>query len=371
MGAYKRKRILVLTNNIGGLHSFRKEVIKAIVDSSIEVYISHPDIDDCSKYFEDLGCIMIPLKFEGRGINPFKDLILLYNYIRLIKEINPDTVLTYTIKPNVYGGLACRLCHKPQLPNITGLGDAVENGGLLQKIICILYKVSLKAAPTIFFQNESNLNFFLQHRLLQFRYILLPGSGVNLDYHTYQEYPKCNNIKFLLIARLIKDKGVDEFLKMAQVIKSKYPCTEFHILGSIDNFYQSRIEELVKRNIINYLGKTNDIRPYLKEVHCTILPSYHEGMSNVNLESQANGRPVITTNVSGCKETIKDNISGYLVIPRSSDDLINKVEKFIMLSYESKVNMGIAGRLHVESEFNRNIVVNKYLKEIEQINENN
>ena len=155
---------------------------------------------------------------------------------------------------------------------------------------------------------------------------------------------------------------------MAQVIKTKYPNTEFQILGRMDGSYQSRIEKLVNDGIINYLGTTSDIRPYLKEVHCTVLPSYHEGMSNVNLESQANGRPVITTNVPGCKETIEDNITGYLVTPRNSEDLIQKIEKFILLSYNNKQDMGIAGRKYVESRFSRQIVIDKYLKEVELLN---
>lgn len=356
-------KILVLTNNIGGLYSFRKEVIKAFVDKDAKMYISYPDDDERQDYFKQLGCEMISIKLERRGINPVKDLKLLTDYIRLIKKINPDLVLSYTIKPNIYGGIACRLCNVPQFANITGLGDAVENGGILQRMIILMYKIGLKKVQTVFFQNKNNLNFFLKKRILSSKYILLPGSGVNLDYHIYQKYPQEDKLKFLFIARLIKTKGVDEYLEMAQKIKREHPNTEFQILGDIDDNYRSIIDKLVNENIIKYLGKTTDVRPYLKEVHCTILPSYHEGMSNVNLESQANGRPVITTNVPGCVETILDNVSGYLVEARNALDLIQKVETFIQLSHEEKKNMGVLGRKYVEENFSRKIVVNAYLEE--------
>lgn len=363
-------KILILTNNIGGLYNFRKEVVEALVKAKSRVYISHPDDDFLLSYFKELGCTIIPLEFERRGINPFNDLKLVYDYFKLLKYIKPDVVLSYTIKPNIYGGIACSLCGVPQLPNITGLGDAVENGGVLQKIIILLYKIGLKKSRSIFFQNKSNLEFFTKNKILNTNFILLPGSGVNLNFHVYQDYPKSEIVKFLFIARLIKDKGVDEYLNMARVIKDKYPSTEFQILGSIDGNYESNIKELVQKNIIKYLGTTKDVRPFLRDVHCTILPSYHEGMSNVNLESQANGRPVITTNVPGCRETIEDNITGYIVTPRSSIDLIDKVEKFLHLPADDKMEMGVLGRKNVENKFSRQIVVDKYLEEISSILKN-
>lgn len=363
----ERKTILVLTNNIGGLHSFRKEVMKAIIDAGYRVVISHPDVDERVAYFTSIGCEDVLTEFNRRGMNPIKDLQLLMKYRKLIKQYKPLAVLTYTIKPNVYGGLACRLTNTSQLANVTGLGDAVENGGLLQKLTIFLYKLGIGKARKIFFQNKYNRQFCIKKRIADDSSILLPGSGVNLYHHVYQKYPEDGIIKFLFIARLLKDKGTDEYFEAASKIKAKYPNTEFQILGTCEGDYQKQLDELVSQDIINFLGRTSDVRPYLKEVHCTIMPSYHEGMSNVNLESAANGRPVITSNVPGCMETVDDGVTGVLCEPKSSESLVNAIEKFLSLSHEQKEAMGFAGRNKVEREFDRQIVVNRYLNEIREI----
>ena len=359
--------ILILTNNIGGLYSFRKEVVKAIVDAGYGVYISEPDDDERVMYFKEIGCHIIKTFFNRRGMNPMADIKLMLTYRKLIKDLKPRAVLTYTIKPNVYGGIACRLTGTPQIANVTGLGDAVENGGWLKKLTVALYKIGIGKAKQVFFQNKANREFCIESGVADEQSILLPGSGVNLLHHTYQEYPEDGIIKFLFIARLLKDKGTDEFFEMAKTIKNRYPQTEFQILGGIEGDYQQQLDELVSNGIVKHLGTTSDVRPYLAKVHCTIMPSYHEGMSNVNLESAANGRPVITTNVPGCRETVDDGQTGYLVEAKSTISLIDAVERFIALPYEQKVLMGKEGRKKVEREFNRQIIVDAYLKEIEKI----
>ena len=351
-----KKAVLFLTNNTGGLHSFRFEVVKAIVDEGFQVFISVPDDDERAKYFEEIGCQMVKTRFNRRGMNPLADIGLMLKYLRLIRRIKPAAVLTYTIKPNVYGGMACRLCRIPQLANVTGLGDAIENGGWLQKLTVFLYKMGIGKARKVFFQNKYNRDFCIQKGIASGDSVLLPGSGVNLKHH-----PENGIIKFLFIARLLKDKGTEEYFAMAQQIKEKYPNTEFQILGWCEGDYQQQLDELVKNGIVNYLGPTADVRPFLANVHCTVLPSYHEGMSNVNLESAANSRPVITTDVPGCQETVDDGVTGFLVQPRNADDLIEKVERFVLLPYEEKRAMGLAARKKVEREFDRNIVVKAYL----------
>lgn len=362
-----KDNILILTNNIGGLHSFRKEVVKAIVDAGYEVYISEPDDDERVQYFEQLGCHIIKTDFDRRGVNPLADFKLMLRYRRLIKQLKPKSVLTYTIKPNVYGGMACRLTRTPLLANVTGLGDAVENGGWLQKLTVSLYKIGIGKAKRVFFQNAYNRDFCIKYGIADDSSLLLPGSGVNLKHHVYQEYAPDGVIKFLFIARLLKDKGTDEFFEMAKTIKKKYPNTEFQIVGYVEGNYQQQLDELVKNGIINYLGSTPDIRPFLSGVHCTIMPSYHEGMSNVNLESAANGRPVITTNVAGCQETVDDGRTGILVEAKSTESLIKGVERFLALPYNQKLQMGKLAREKVEKEFDRQIVVDAYLNEIENI----
>ena len=359
---------MVLTNSIGGLHSFRKEVMKAIVDAGFKVYISAPEEVSTSDYFRGIGCEVIITPFARRGVNPLADFKLMLAYRELIKQLKPIAVLTYTIKPNVYGGMAARLCRAPQLANVTGLGDAVENGGWMQKLTIVLYKLGLGKAHKIFFQNSGNRSYCIQTGIADNRSILLPGSGVNLQHHVFQEYPEDKGIiHFLFIGRLLKDKGIEEFFEMAQYIRKEYPNTEFQILGPVEGPYQAELDKYVNEGIIKYMGTAADVRPYIGAVECTIMPSYHEGMSNVNLESSANGRPIITTNVPGCRETVDDGRTEFLVEAKSSRSLTNAVERFMALPYSQKVLMGKEARKKVEREFDRQIVINAYLKEIEEI----
>lgn len=369
LSEFMKGKVLVLTNFIAGLHSFRKEVMKAVVEEGYSIYISVPDTDDNRiEYFESIGCHFIKTDFNRRGTNPLDDFRLMLRYYRIIKDLSPRVVLSYTIKPNVYGGIACRLTQTPIIANVTGLGDAIENGGWLKKITVFLYKLGIGKAKQVFFQNPSNKEVCIRYGIADDSAIVLPGSGVNLEHHVYQEYPDDDGIvRFLFIARIIKDKGASEFFEMAKVIKKKYPQTEFQLLGWKDGDYQQELDELESKGIVKYLGVTSDVRPYLATVHCTIMPSYHEGMSNVNLESAANGRPVITTDVSGCRETVDDGISGIIVKAKDAQSLINGVEKFLNLTYDQKRQMGYEGRKKVEREFDRQIVVNAYLKEIESI----
>ena len=363
-----KDRILVLTNNIGGLHSFRKEVVKAIAEAGYEVYISEPDDDERVRYFEEIGCHIVKTDFNRRGMNPVEDVKLMLKYWKMIKQLKPKAVLSYTIKPNIYGGIACRLTGTPQLANVTGLGDAMENGGWLQKLTVGLYKVGIGKAKCVFFQNATNKQFCETHGIVGRKTRLLPGSGVNLEHHTYQAFPKDEGkVRFLFIGRMQRDKGIEEYFAAAKVIKGRYPNTEFQILGDVEGNYQDKLDALAKEGIVNYLGTTSDVRPYIGAVECTIMPSYHEGMSNVNLESAANGRPVITTDVPGCRETVDKGVTGFLVEAKDVMSLIDGIEKFLDLSREKKEQMGMEGRGKVEREFDRRIVVNKYLEELAQI----
>lgn len=356
--------ILLLTNSLNGLHSFRKEVVQAILDAGYDVYISAP-ASEFTQYFESIGCRIIETPIDRRGVNPLKDLQLLNTYRKLIKQIQPKAVLTYTIKPNVYGGLACRFTHTAQLANITGLGDSIETPGLLQKVSIALYRIGLKKAKVVFFQNKYNQEFCAKHKMVKGKNILLPGSGVNLDWHTLQDYPNDEIIRFIYIGRLMIQKGVSELLLTIKNIKKKYgDKVEFHFCGGCEDNYQKQLDEYVGKNYIIFHGKVKDVRPYLTNIHCNIMPSYHEGMSNVCLEAAAAGRPSITTNVPGCKETVDDGVSGILIPARNAQALQEAVEKFIQMPNEERKQMGLAGRAKVEREFSREIVVRAYLEEI-------
>lgn len=361
-------KVLFLINNFSGLLSFRKEVVSAISAAGNEVLISGP-MSDSALVLKDLGVKLIDTPFNRKGTNPLKDMLLIRSYIKLLRREKPDIVLTYTIKPNLYGGIACRICGISQVANITGLGSAVENPGWLQIITITMYKWCMKKTRTVFFQNRANLSFCLQHKMVKEKCTrLIPGSGVNLQHHYYQEYPSSNEpFRFIFISRLMREKGVEEYLKAAIEIKKRYPNTEFHILGAPEENYITYIEQLQREGIIIYHGMQPDVRTYIGKAHCTIHPSFYpEGMSNVLLESCAAGRPIITTNRPGCKEIVDDGINGFVVEQRNSNDLIEKIETFINIPYERKREMGIASRRKVEKEFDRNIVVKAYLDEIER-----
>lgn len=357
------KKILILANSDAGLYKFRKELIQELVNK-YEVYISLPDGEFIDQ-LKTLGCKYIKATISRRGTNPVTDFKLLLKYKKIMINLKPNIVLTYTIKPNVYGGLICRILKIPYIANVTGLGTAVENSGLLQKITLYLYRISLKYAKCIFFQNTENIKFFMDNKIIENKYRLIPGSGVNLEHFHVLDYPSDETIEFAFISRIMKEKGIDQYLEAAEFIKNKYPNTIFHVCGSCEKAYEYKLKILQDKGIIQYHGMQKDVRRILAKTHCTIHPTYYpEGMSNVLLESAASGRPLITTNRSGCKEIIDDGVNGYIVEQQNSADLIEKIEKFLKLSYEEKKNMGLSGRAKAEKEFNRQIVVDAYMDEI-------
>ncbi|TMN21936.1 glycosyltransferase family 4 protein [Lentibacillus cibarius] len=358
-------RILILANNDVGLYKFRKEVIEALL-VDYEVYVSSPH-GDLVPDLEEMGCKYINTPMSRRGTNPISDIKLFFNYLQIINNVNPDAVLTYTIKPNVYGGLACRVKGIPYITNITGLGTAAEGNGLLQKITLLLYKVGLKRSDCVFFQNKENEHIFKEKSVVSGNDRLIPGSGVNLKHYRLLDYPKDDPIHFLFVSRVMQKKGIDEYLKAARFIREKYPNTRFHVLGFCEEAYQGELNKLQNEDIIQYHGMQSDVREFHKISHCTIHPTYYpEGMSNVLLESAASGRPIITTNRSGCREIVDDGINGYVVEQENSQNLIDKIEMFLNLSHEEKRQMGIAARKKIEEEFDRQIVVDAYMEEIQK-----
>ncbi len=358
-------KILILANNDIGLYNFRRELLEKLISEKNEVYISLPYGSKVDNMVE-MGCRFIDTSVDRRGKNPFKDIILFFRYFKIIKKIKPDVVLTYTIKPNLYGGICCRLNKIKCIANVTGLGSASENKGLLNKVVLKLYKIAFAKNKCVFCQNQENLNYLVNIGIDKERLILIPGSGVNLQHFNVLEYPNDNTIEFLFIGRIMQAKGIEQYLDTASYIREKYINTVFHILGECEEDYKDKLKELDDRGIIKYHGLQSDIKPFLERSHCTIHPTYYpEGMSNVLLESSASGRPIITTNKSGCKEIVDDGVNGFIVTEKDSNDLIDKVEKFIQLSNQERKVMGLAGRKKVENEFDRNIVINEYLKAIE------
>lgn len=358
-------KVLLLANNSGGVFKFRRELLEALVAYNHEVYISVPKGDYFSE-IEQIGCKIIETEISRHGTNPITDFALVKKYWSIIKAIKPEIIFSYTIKPNVYGGIACQLCKIPYVLNVTGLGTAVENGGLLQKITLALSKIGFRGAKRVFFQNQTNLDFMVQHKVVKGPYALLPGSGVNLDYFSPLPYPKEDKgIHFVFISRIMREKGIDQYLDAAMAIKQKFPNMFFHVCGFCEKEYEGKLEDFASEGIVTYHGLVHDVREVLKVVHCTVHPSFYpEGLSNVLLESCACARPIITTDRSGCREVVDDGVNGLVTKQQDSADLIKKIEQFIALSYEQKVQMGLAGRTKVEKEFNRDMVIDAYLREL-------
>lgn len=361
--------ILILSNVGSGLYLFRKELLAKLILEGHEVTVAFPR-DEYSEKFIAVGCTYVDIQMSRRGMNPIADLKLLWSYMNLMKKREPDVVLTYTIKPNVYGGLACQLTKIPYLANVTGLGTSITNSGLLQKVSLLLYRIGLKGAQCVFYQNKDNKSFMGDHGISGKRTCLLPGSGVNLDSNPYREYPSTDDvISFLTVGRIMKDKGIDELLTCAKDIHTRYPNTKFSLAGMYDDIaYTAKIEEAVTEGYLEYLGIRSDIPELMAKSHCIIHPSYHEGLSNVLLEAAACGRPVIASNVPGCRETFDEGLSGFGVDAKSAESLIHAVERFLTLSQEERVAMGLHGRKKVEQEFDRNLVISAYLEELELLN---
>ncbi|MBQ7696083.1 MAG: glycosyltransferase family 4 protein [Lentisphaeria bacterium] len=362
-------KILILCNNDLGLYKFRKELLQEFRKRNYDVTIVLPGGPFVPR-LKEMGCRCIELNFERRGKNPFADFSLFCKYRRIIKETRPDAVLTYTIKPNIYGGMACRLLKVPYIVNITGLGTALENPGWTQKICLFLYKIALSGARKVFFQNTENRDFMLKRGVVPGAYELLPGSGVNLMEFAPLPYPEGEAVKFLFIGRVMRDKGIDELLAAAKTLKRENLDFSLDVVGGMDEDYGTRLKAAEDQGLIKYHGIQANVAPFIADAHCIVLPSYHEGMANVLLEAAASARPVIATRVHGCMETYNEGESGLGCEAADAESLADAMRNFIRLGSEAKRNMGLAGRRKVESEFDRQIVVSAYIAQIEELTKN-
>lgn len=358
------KRILFLVNHDVVIYNFRKELVERLLSDGNEVVISSP-YGERIDLLKELGCKYVPVKMDRHGKNPLDEMKLILYYIELIRVVQPDIIFSYTIKPNLYGALAAAVCKVPIVVNITGLGSAVENPGKLQKLMIIAYKIAFRKVQTVFVQNEENRQFFIDNHIAVDKLKLLPGSGVNLEQFHVLGYPDDKTVEFVFISRIMKEKGIDQYLDMAKYIRKKYPQTRFHVCGFCEEEYEDILKEYEDKGIITYHGLIMDVREVLAYTHCTVHPSYYpEGISNVLLESAACGRPLISTNRSGCREVINDGVNGYIVPQKDAKALIAAVETFLQLTNLERKDMGLAGRKKVEDLFNRDIVITSYLTEV-------
>ncbi len=350
-------KILILANNDVGLYRFRNELIDELSHSA-EVVLSLP-YGPMVENFTEKGYRFVDTPIDRRGINPVKDIFLLAKYIKLIKKERPDLVITYTIKPNIYGGIACRLCGVRYCENITGLGTAFQKKGALLSVVTFLYKAALKKATTVFFENSDNLNTLVTSGIISNdKTVLLNGAGVNLDYFDFKPYPDVGKrTEFLFIGRVMKEKGIYELIEAMRRLTNDGEDCILHILGGCEEDCEPILRKNESDGILKYHGHVDDVKPYIEACHCFVLPSYHEGMANTNLECSSMGRPIITSNIPGCKEAMPEEYSDFLVTPANSESLYNAMKAFIALTPEQKSDMALKARRHAENNFDKRSVI--------------
>lgn len=353
-------KILILTNHAPSLYNFRKELINKLLEKN-EIIVSMPE-DQYFDYFENIGCKMIKTKLSRRSLNPLKDIQLIFHYYKIIKDTNPDLIITYTIKPNIYGGVCARLLKVRYASNIPGLGSTFYNT-FLKALVTRMYRFALKKSEVVFFENVENKDFFIDNKIIRSNQsVLLNGAGVNLSDYSPLPYPQEKKTNFLFIARIMKEKGINELIEAAKMLYENGYIFELNILGEFEENYTNKFNELSQNNWFKYHGYQKNIIPYIRDSHCFVLPSWHEGMANTNLESAACARPIITSNIHGCKEAVIDGVTGYLCEKQNINSLYEVMKKFIELPLAEKQEMGIESRNHIEKKFDKNIVVKNTLE---------
>lgn len=356
-------RILVLINSSGGLYDFRNEFVQAML-AEHEVYVGMPD-DVKEKELAAEGCKIVKTDINRRGMNPLEDLKLYRAYSRLIGKLKPDLVVTYTIKPNIYGGFAAARHNVPYIATITGLGGAFDRTGILLKLIVTMYRTGLKKAACVFFQNEENRGIFQRFGITAKKTRMVMGSGVNLTRHRFEEYPAGEDVHFLFVGRVMKERGILEYVEAAKVLHSDK--IHFDIMGYCDEDYQDMLDDLEKQGVVHQIGFHTEVHPYLTGASAIVVASFHEGMSNALIEGAATGRPVIASNISGCLEAFEEGRTGFGFTPGHADELIEAMKKFLALSYEERARMGRNAREKMEREFDRKLVTKEYMDEVRLI----
>lgn len=375
------KKILLIANTTGCLLNFRYGLIKRLLKEGCKIYTLAPfhSQEAYSKNaVEELtswGVICEDIVFNSKGMNPIEDLQLISRYKNAFQRIQPDVILSYTIKSNIYGSIAARRAGIPIISNITGLGNLYSNPSTLTRVADFLYKWAFKKNHTVFFQNQDDMDLFLERKNIKLEQCgRLAGSGINLTKFTPMDKTiESDKIRFLTIARLIWDKGIGYYIDAIKLLKKKYPYAEFQILGEMGVNNPAAIsEEIVNRwieeGLITYLGTSSDVKEQIRNCDVMVLPSiYREGVPRTLIEGAALGKPIITTDNVGCRDTVDDGFNGFICNVKDSDDLAKKIEKFIILPEEERHQMGLNSRIKAEKEFDEEIVIKKYFDIIKSI----
>lgn len=363
-------RVLIFANDNSTIYNFRRELLRRLVAEGFEVTVALP-ADDRNQAFRDLGCSVVETSLSRFGTNPVQELASLVRFIGIIRDTSPDVVLTYTAKPNIYGGLAAQLCRVPYLSTVTGLGAAFQSESLLRRITSLLQRLAYRKSRRVFFQNSENLTVFRRLGIVRGNVEVLPGSGVNLDLHTLEPYAADEGVtRFITVSRIRHDKGFDELFEAIRRICSQRDDVEFHVVGWYeDDTYRETITEMQDRYPVVVHGSVPQERVHelIAQSHCLVHPSHHEGMANVILEASATGVPSIASDIPGCREAIDDGATGLLFPVKNADALVNTIARFLSISWQGRREMGLAARQKMSTQFDRAKVVDRYLEEIRNI----
>jgi glycosyltransferase involved in cell wall biosynthesis len=366
-------RIAIVINTSWNIFNFRMSLAKAFMAAGHEVIAIAPE-DAYSQKLTEAGMTFVPVQMENKGTNPLKDLLLIKQFHQIYKTVKPDVILQYTIKPNIYGTLAAKLAGIPVINNVSGLGTVFIVKNLVSKVALGLYKLAFRFPAKVFFQNEDDRQLFLEHGLVAEKITeVLPGSGIDtLRFKPADTFVRHPDFRFLMIGRVLYEKGIVEYVEAAKKLKAQYPQARFRLLGSFDEAGNIGIKKTVfldwiKGGEIEYLGTSDDVAAVIAEADCVVLPSYREGTPKTLLEAAAMGKPIVTTNVPGCKETVLDAQNGYLCEVRSADDLAAKMEKVLHLSEAELQQMGKASRQLALDKFDEKHVIRRYSQAIQAI----
>ncbi|MDH5379873.1 MAG: glycosyltransferase family 4 protein [Cyclobacteriaceae bacterium] len=365
-------KIAVVLNTSWNIYNFRMGLIKALQAQGHSICCVAPH-DEFTSKLKEAGCEFSDIKMDSRGVNPVKDFLLFFELKKIYKKQKPDIILHYTVKPNIYGTLAAKSLGIPVINNVCGLGSSFIRGGVIAHIVQSLYRFSFLFASKVFFQNPDDHHLFVSKKLLrEEKTDIVPGSGIDLNYFSPRINDNNDNFSFLMISRVIKDKGVFEFVEAAKTIKGKYPKVKFKLLGALDDHHihgipKETLTKWVTEGTIEYLGTTEDVRPYISESDCVVLPSYREGTPRTLLEAAGMGKPLITTDTPGCRQVVEDGHNGWLCKSKNADDLTNKIEKVLSASREDLIKWGENSLLKAKKEFSEEIVIEKYKAQIQQL----
>lgn len=363
-------RTAVIAANSGwNILNFRRPVIDALHAAGWRVVGLAPD-DGSAAEIRSLGIDFVPVRVDSSGLSPWRDGRLFLDYLRILRLLRPQAFLGFTVKPNIYGSLAAGMLGLKVVNNISGLGTAFLRPGPLNWLVSRLYRLALRRSSTIFFQNPHDLELFVSQGLARpGRARLIPGSGIDLDRFRPQAMPsgEGGSFRFLFIGRLLRDKGLVEYVEAARLLASRWPRAECAILGFAGSDNRSAVpiaavERWQAEGIVTYLGETDDVRPYITEAHCVVLPSYREGLPRSLLEAAAMGRPMVATDVPGCREIVSDGVTGFLCEPRSADSLARAMEAMLRLDQAEQAAMGARARQKVEHGFDQALVAQAYLE---------